>query len=309
MMRITRQLEDLKLDHGPIVMAVGSFDGVHKGHQLIIGRAVEKSRKSAGEAWVLTLDPHPLKVLKPDSAPPLITSTQHKLRLIEELGADGCVVMPFTRDLAAVEPEAFLRRLKDGVPALRELVVGSNWTFGHGGKGNVDLLNRKASELDLEATVVEPVQWKGSTISSTRIRQAVAKGHLHDAEEMMGRPFSILGTVVRGRKIGTQLGFPTANLDPHNEVRPPSGVYAVRVGIGHRVLGGAAFLAEPTEAKKSPSGFILEVHLLDFDRELYGEDIEVSFVKWVRDARRFPSRAQLREQIARDVRQVRELLR
>lgn len=307
-MRITRQLDDLKLEHGPIVMAVGSFDGVHKGHQVIIGRAVEKARAAAGESWVLTLDPHPLEVLKPDTAPPLITCTQHKLRLIEELGVDGCVVMSFTRELAAEEPGAFLARLKAGAPALRELVVGSNWTFGHRGRGNADLLKRQAPALGFEATVIEPVEWKASAISSTRIRQAVARGHLQEAEEMMGRPFSIFGTVVPGRKIGTRMGFPTANLDPHNEVRPPSGVYAVRVAIGSRTYGGAAFLAGTDEAKTGPSGFILEVHLLDFESDLYGEDIEVLFVKWMREARRFPSRLQLKEQIERDVRQVREVL-
>jgi riboflavin kinase / FMN adenylyltransferase len=306
--RITRQLEDLKLEHGPLVLAVGSFDGVHKGHQAIIGRAVEKARAAAGEAWTLTLDPHPLKVLKPDAAPPLITSTQHKLRLIEELGVDGCVVMPFTLELAGMEPEAFLERLKAGAPTIRELVVGSNWTFGHRGRGNVELLERQAPALGLEATVIEPIAWKGSAVSSTRIRQAVAKGHLHEAEEMMGRPFSILGTVVSGRKIGTLMGFPTANLDPHNEVRPPSGVYAVRVAVGSRLYGGAAFLAKADEAKTSPSGFILEVHLLDFERDLYGEDIEVLFVKWIRDVQHFPSRARLRDQIARDVEQVRGIL-
>lgn len=308
-MRITPQLDDLKLEHGPIVMAVGSFDGVHKGHQAIIGRAVEKARAVSGESWVLTLDPHPLKVLKPDSAPPLITSTQHKLRLIEELGVDGCVVMPFTPELAAQEPADFLRRLKAGAPALRELVVGSNWTFGHRGCGNVDLLRRQAPGLEVAATVIEPLEWNGAPISSTRIRQAVADGRLDEAREMMGRPFSILGTVVPGRKISALIGFPTANLDPHNEVRPPSGVYAVRASVGGRLHGGAAFVARTDHAKASPSGYILEVHLLDFDRELYGEDLEMFFVKWIREVRRFPSRLQLKEQIARDVEQAREALR
>jgi riboflavin kinase / FMN adenylyltransferase len=156
--------------------------------------------------------------------------------------------------------------------------------------------------------VVEPVEWKGSPISSTRIRQAVAEGRLDEAMEMMGRPFSILGTVVPGRKIGTLMGFPTANLDPHNEVRPPSGVYAVRAGVGGRLHGGAAFVARTGDAKASPSGFILEVHILDFERDLYGEDLEVFFVKWMREVRRFPSRLQLKAQIARDVEQVREAL-
>src|SRR5512139_1414574 len=139
-MRITQQLDDLSIEGRPIVLAVGSFDGVHRGHQMVIGRAVELSRQASGEAWVLTFDPHPLKILKPEAAPPLITSTLHKLRLIEALGVDGCVVMPFTREVAAEEPDDFMKRLKRTVPGLFQLVVGENWTFGHRGRGNVTLL-------------------------------------------------------------------------------------------------------------------------------------------------------------------------
>ena len=146
-MRITQQLDDLRLEGRPVVLAVGSFDGVHLGHQRVIGLAVEMARKAGGEAWVLTLDPHPLKVLKPEAAPPLITSTHHKVRLIEELGVDGCVVMPFTPEVAGEEPDRFLKRLKQTVPGLSGLVVGENWTFGHRGRGDVALLKKLAPGL------------------------------------------------------------------------------------------------------------------------------------------------------------------
>ena len=201
-MRITQQLDDLRLEGRPVVLAVGSFDGVHLGHQRVIGLAVEMARKAGGEAWVLTLDPHPLKVLKPEAAPPLITSTHHKVRLIEELGVDGCVVMPFTPEVAGEEPDRFLKRLKQTVPGLSGLVVGENWTFGHRGRGDVALLKKLAPGLGFEATIVEPVLWKGAVISSTRIRQAVAKGELEDARETLGRPFSSLGTVGGGKRLG-----------------------------------------------------------------------------------------------------------
>jgi riboflavin kinase / FMN adenylyltransferase len=303
-MRITRQLDDLRLERAPIVLAVGSFDGVHRGHQAVLSRAVASARTVRGEAWALTLDPHPLKVLKPESAPPLITSTEHKVRLIEALGLDGCVVMPFTADVAAEEPAAFLAGLKEGVPSLRELVVGDSWTFGRRAKGNVDLARELAPAHGFGVTLMDPVSWKGSPISSTRVRKAVAQGHLADAEQMMGRPFSILGTVVPGRHVGAQLGFPTANLDPHNEVRPPSGVYAVRAAVGNRWYGGAAFLAEAADAKSTPSGSVVEVHLIGFDGDVYGLDIEAVFVEWVREVRRFPTRMQLKEQIARDVEEI-----
>jgi len=308
-MRITRQLEDLKLDTRPVVLAVGYFDGVHRGHQVVIGAAAEKARSMRGEAWVLTLDPHPLKVLKPQAAPPLLTSTEHKLELMAPLGIDGCVVLPFTAELAAEEPEEFVARLHRAAPNLRELVVGQNWTFGHKGRGTADLLRKLAPGNQLQVTVVDPVMWKDKVISSTRIRQAVARGDLEDAERMLGRPFSILGTVVRGKHVGTQLGFPTANLDPHNEVRPPSGVYAVYARVQGRNWPGAAFVADVTDAKGTPSGFIVEVHILGFDSDVYGQDIEVSFVRHVRDVQHFSSREALRQQIARDVEAVGRMLR
>ena len=307
-MRITRQLEDLRLDTRPVVLAVGYFDGVHRGHQAVIGEAVSKAAAMRGEAWVLTLDPHPLKILKPQAAPPLITSTPHKIALMEPLGVDGCVVLPFTRELAAEEPEDFVARLHRAAPNLKELVVGQNWTFGHKGRGTADLLRKLAPDNDLQVSVVEPLLWKKDVISSTRIRRSVAKGDLEDAEQMLGRPFSVLGTVVRGRHIGTQLGFPTANLDPHNEVRPPSGVYAVYAKVHGRQWPGAAFIADITDAKGSPSGFIVEVHILGFDMDVYGEDIEVSFVRHVRDVQHFNGREALRQQIARDVQAVGDML-
>ena len=307
-MRITQQLDDLRLEGRPVVLAVGSFDGVHLGHQRVIGLAVEMARKAGGEAWVLTLDPHPLKILKPESAPPLITSTLHKVRLIEELGVDGCVVMPFTREVAAEEPDVFLKRLKQTVPGLCGLVVGENWTFGHRGRGDVALLKKLAPGLGFDASVVDPVLWKNAAISSTRVRQAVAKGELAEARETLGRPFSILGTVVSGKRVGRQLGFPTANLDPHNEVRPPGGVYAVQVLVGSRRFNGAAFLAEIKEAPSTPSGFVTEVHILDFDEDIYGADIEVLFIEWIRAARHFDSRGALKKQIGLDVQKARDIL-
>ena len=307
-MRITQQLDDLRLEGRPVVLAVGSFDGVHLGHQRVIGLAVEMARKAGGEAWVLTLDPHPLKVLKPEAAPPLITSTHHKVRLIEELGVDGCVVMPFTPEVAGEEPDRFLKRLKQTVPGLSGLVVGENWTFGHRGRGDVALLKKRAPGLGFEATIVEPVLWKGAVISSTRIRQAVAKGELEDARETLGRPFSILGTVVGGKRLGRQLGFPTANLDPHNEVRPPGGVYAVHVLVHERRFNGAAFLAEIREAQGTPSGFVTEVYIMDFDGDIYGTDIEVLFIERLRAAKHFDSRAALKKQIGLDVEKARDIL-
>ena len=307
-MRITRQLDDLRLERQPVVLAVGSFDGVHRGHQAVMSRAVSAAREMRGEAWALTLDPHPLKILKPEAAPPLITSTEHKIRLVEALGVDGCVIMPFTAAVAAEEPADFLGRLKAEAPSLCELVVGDNWTFGRHAKGDVALAQKLGPSIGFAVTVMDPVIWKGSPISSTRVRRAVAQGHLEEAEHMMGRPFSILGTVVSGKHVGTQLGYPTANLDPHNEVRPPSGIYAVRVDVGGRLYDGAAFLAETADAKSTPSGFVVEVHIMDFEADVYGRDLEMLFVRRIREVRPFPTRQALKAQIGRDVEEARRIL-
>lgn len=290
------------------MLAVGSFDGVHRGHQLVIELAVKLARQANGEAWTLTFDPHPLKILRPEAAHPLITSTLHKVRLIEELAVDGCVVMPFTREVAAEEPDHFLERLKQTVPGLAGVVVGKNWTFGHRGRGDVALLKKLAPPLGFEAFVVEPVFWRNAAISSTRVRQAVANGQLAEARAMLGRPFSILGTVVVGKRVGRQLGFPTANLDPHNEVRPPGGIYAVKVLVGNRRFNGAVFLAENQETPSAPAGFATEVHIIDFEEDLYGADIEVLFIEWIRAARRFETRGALKRQIELDVQQARDIL-
>ena len=307
-MRVTQQVDDLRLEGKPIVLAAGSFDGMHKGHQVVITEAVTKAEALGGEAWALTLDPHPLKVLKPAAAPPLITSTPHKLRLMENLGVSGCVVLPFTKDVANEPAEEFIARLKKSAPTLTEIVAGDNWTFGRKAEGNVKLLRKLASVHGFSVTVMDPLLWEGSPISSTRVREAVARGDLDDAAEMLGRPFSIFGTVIRGRQIGTQLGFPTANLDPHNEVRPPNGVYAVRVVVGSREFSGAAFLAGPSFAQASPSGFVVEVHLLDFDMDIYHREIEVFFLRWIRAPQRFDSRHKLKAQIAADVAQIRQIV-
>jgi riboflavin kinase/FMN adenylyltransferase len=302
-MRTLRSIKALASIKAPLVFAAGVFDGVHKGHQAVIARARECAAKAKGETWILTFDPHPMRVLKPDAAPALLTSTPHKLELLSHCHADGCVLLPFTQEFAQVEPEAFIDQLRAAAPSLRELVVGENWTFGHRGRGDTRLLRELAAKRSLTATIVPGVTWSGDVISSTRVREAVTEGRLDEAAAMLGRPFSILGTVVHGKKLGRKLGFPTANLDPHNEVRPPAGIYAVRALIdGHR-LPAAAYVGSGPD-----TGDIVEVHLLDHDADLYGRDIEVFFHQKIRDDRRFAKQEELKRQIARDLDQARELL-
>ncbi|HOW97692.1 MAG TPA: riboflavin kinase [Kiritimatiellia bacterium] len=268
--------------------------------------ALDQAAAMGGTAWVLTFDPHPMKILRPREAPLSLTSTPHKIRLLHELGIEGCLVLAFTPELAALDPGPFLARLTGAWPGARQLVVGSNWTFGHRGRGNADLLRKWVAAQGLQATIVEPVLWDGLAISSTRIRRAVQEGRLDDAAVMLGRPYSLLGTVMAGRRVGTRLGFPTANLDPHNEALPPPGVYAVRAEMKDGAWTGAAFLdSKPHEGL--PAGVnLVEVHLLDFSGgELYGRDMEIRFGRRLREVRRFDSLESLRVQIALDVEQVR----
>lgn len=306
-MKVAHDLDALRDETRPLFLAIGFFDGVHVGHQRILEVAVEMARSASGEAWALTFEPHPAKVLSPAKAPLLLTSYEHKLRLIEKTGVTGCVVLRFTSEFAQLSPHDYLDTLQT-VPRLRGIVVGANWRFGHNRAGDAGLLRREADRRGWTAVVVEPLLYAGRPISSTRIRNDVAAGRLDEAMRMLGRRFSIWGTVVPGKKVGRQLGYPTINLDPHNEVRPPSGIYAVWAHVEHERFGGAAFLADIPHAMEGPSGFLLEVHLLDFNREVYGQNVEVEFVQWIRESQQFASLAALKEQIGRDIEAVRGIL-
>lgn len=308
-MKIIRDLSALKKEQGPIIFAAGFFDGLHRGHQKIIQDTIDKAGKLGGKAWVLTFDTHPMKILKPMSAPLLLTSNDHKLSLLARLDLDSCLLIPFTRQLADLEPRTFIRKLRSSVPALAEIIVGRNWRFGHKGKGDIVLLSGLAKELDFKVTILRPVLRKGEIVSSTRIRSEIFRGHLEEAAVMLGRPFSILGTVKRGRTIGRKLGFPTANLDSHNEMLPPLGVYAVHAILRNEVFNGVFNLGtRPTFKKKTENTLSLELHLLDLDDELYGENIEVFFVRKLRNERCFLTKKDLKRQIVNDIKNTRKLL-
>ncbi len=303
------QLEDLRREPGPLVMAAGFFDGVHLGHLKVIRETRARAAAAGGRAWALTFDPHPLKVLNPEAAPRLLTANRHKLRLLARTGLDGCLLLPFDRELAALEPEDFLQCMRAGVPGLREIIVGRNWRFGRHGRGTPALGARLGAALGLTLDVVRPVMWKGETISSTRIRAEVLAGNLDEAAAMLGRPVSILGTVVKGRSIGRQLGFPTANLDPHNEVLPPHGVYAVHAAWDGAILDGVLNFGLRPTLREAGAIATLELHLFDFTGDLYGQDLEVFFCAFLREEERFPSLAAMQTAIGRDIAAARAALR
>jgi riboflavin kinase/FMN adenylyltransferase len=304
-MKILRHLSLLKKERRPIVLAIGFFDGVHGGHKKVIRHTISRARVRHGKAWALTFDPHPLKVLSPTGAPPLLTSTQHKLELLSRLRLDGCVVMPFTHRLAGLPPKDFVELLTACTPPLAEIVVGRNWRFGRHGHGTPALLSRLCRDRQIVVHVVPPVKKAGGPISSTRIRKEIMRGNLRKTEALMGRPFSVLGTVIHGRGVGRRIGFPTANLDPHGEALPPFGVYAVRARLGRQWMKGVLSIGVrptfPHRGKAKPS---FELHLPGLHRQLYGTDIEVLFVSKIRDERRFPTIDALKRQIAQDILQA-----
>ena len=293
----------------PVALAAGFFDGIHKGHRKVISRTISAAKNVGGEAWLLTFDTHPLRVLDPESAPLLLTSNEHKLNLLQRLNLDGCMLIPFSRDLADMEPRCFVDELRAAVPSLKEILVGKNWRFGRHGKGNASELRRLGVEAGIRVTAVSPVTRKGGPISSTRIRAEIMAGHLDEAAAMLGRLFSVLGTVVEGRTVGRQLGYPTANLDSHNEVLPPCGVYAVHAMVDNRIMDGVLNRGfSPTFGRTRHDKPGIELHLLDRDIDLYGQDIEVFFVRKLRNEKTFSSREELRTQIALDTESTRCLL-
>jgi riboflavin kinase/FMN adenylyltransferase len=303
-----RAIPDLATLPGPIYLAIGVFDGVHLGHRSVLLRALADSHAGGGAAAAVTFDPHPVKILRPAAAPRLLTATAHKLRLIRALGIESVLVIPFTPAFAATPPEDFVLQLHAACRPLREICVGHEWSFGRGRAGNLEMLRRMGDSLGFDEIGVPAVRIGGEIVSSTAIRAAVEAGDLTRASLLLGRHYSILGTVVRGDQLGRSLGFPTANLSAHNEQFPPNGVYAVTALWRDRPLKGVVNLGVRPTVDSATGERVLELHLLDFNEDIYGEDIEVTFLQCLRPEQKFPSLEALKAQIAQDVAEARRVL-
>jgi riboflavin kinase/FMN adenylyltransferase len=308
-MKILQQPEELSGAARPVVLAIGFFDGVHRGHVEVIRAARRLAEEAGGEAWVLTFDPHPARVLRPSLAPRLITTTERRLGLIAEMGVAGTVVMPFTAELARCEPDAFLARLAAACPRLAGLTTGASFTFGRGARGNPEALACFGAGRGIRTVVVPPVLRGGAPVSSSRVRQAVADGRMEEAAGLLGRWFDVAGRVVAGRRVGRELGFPTANVDTPNELMPAPGVYAVRARRNGAWEDAAAYYGRrPTFA--ADAHHLLEVYLLDQapDVDLYGCTLATAFLKHLRPDGRFESMDALRDRIGRDIADARAVL-
>lgn len=302
-------IESLSEVPGPVHLAIGVFDGVHLGHQAVIRQAVRSAAVDKGTAVVVTFDPHPVKVLRPESAPRLLTSTSHKIAILTSFGIEEILLVKFDREFAATPPGVFVERLASACRPLRTISVGQQWAFGKGRAGNLELLAQYGAKLNFEVLGVPDVEVNQTPVSSTNIRAAVQEGRLDDAAAFLGRPFSILGTVEHGQHLGQQLGFPTANLSAHNEQFPPNGVYAVRARLDHKLYGGVVNIGTRPTIDASATNRVLELHLFDFHRDIYGTDVEVEFAGRLRAEQRFAGLEELRQQITRDVEQARAILK
>ena len=303
--RVLRSISELADIAGPVVIAAGVFDGFHLGHRAVIDRTIAGARAAGGTPVVATFDPHPAAVLRPGSAPPLLTSTRHKIRLLADAGIAHVLVLGFDAAFAAQPPEIFIQALADACRPLREICVGEDWAFGKDRAGNLSLLTVLGKKLGFTATGHLPVIVDGKAVSSTAIRAAVESGALAEAARLLGREFSVLGTVIEGRRLGRTLGFPTANVRPESEQLPPNGVYAVRVLIDGKSHAGIANVGVRPTVSNEGVQRLVEVHLFDFSGDLYDCDIEVFFGRFVRPEQKFPDLDALRAQIASDVASVR----
>jgi riboflavin kinase/FMN adenylyltransferase len=305
-MEVYRHISDIPQTGRPLLLAMGCFDGVHIGHQSVISTAVEQAKERGGEAWVFTFSPHPAKLFCPDNAPPLISAEPCRLRQIEALGVEGVIETPFTREFAALSPETFLESLCSDAPNLSGVVCGEDWSFGYKAAGNIQTLAAFGEKHNFTATPVKPVMDGDRKISSTTIRKAVAEGNIPRAEELLGRPFSLFGTVIPGKKIGRKLGYPTANIDPLNELIPGNGVYSARTRFKGALIDSAVFIG--SRETFGCDQHVIEVHLLDFEEDLYEKDLEVCLVEKIRDVGPFPSTEALIQQIEIDIAQIQERL-
>jgi riboflavin kinase/FMN adenylyltransferase len=298
-MRIVRTLESFPPDARPSVVALGVFDGVHLGHRAILETAVERAKATGGTAVACTFDPHPAEVLQPDRAPLPITTLDERLALIAETGITVPVVVPFTAQLAAMEPEAFVKEVLVERLGAREIVVGFNHRFGRGARGDTALLGELGERLGFHVAVVPPTDVDGTPVSSSAIRAALQRGDLDQAARLLGRPYFVGGQVVAGAGRGRTLGFPTANIAADRPLLIPAGVYACRLAVGDAVYGAVLNAGiRPTFGEKV---FTLEAHVLDFSGDLYNRRVRLDFVRRLREERKFSGIDALKAQIEADV--------
>ncbi len=299
--QVYRRLEDVPAGLGPSYVSVGNFDGVHRAHASVLKEIVQRAREQRGKAVAVTFEPHPTRILRPDTGLKLITPTAEKLSLLNECGLDAVLVLPFTRDLSVMSPEQFAQEILKARLNAREVHEGYNFRFGHKAAGDVKILSELGDKLGFSVKAYPEMRLRGEPVSSSHIRRLIAAGRVNRARHLLGRPFALRATPGRGRGYGSKYTVPTINLASYEELVPGDGVYITRVRVGKE-----SFEAVTNVGKRPTFGdeiFAVESHLLNFHPlELFPEtDVEVTFLKRLRDERKFESTVALKEQIGRDV--------
>ena len=308
-MQVFRELEEVPLQLGPTVVSVGNFDGVHVAHQAVVQHMAERAHAIGGKAVVVTFEPHPLRILRPDVAPKLLTPLEVKLQLLEKTGVDAVLVLPFSRDLSLMSAHDFARQVLVDALHAREVHEGYNFHFGHKAQGNVETLAAFGREMGFDVHTYSELMLRGHHVSSTELRALVAAGRVERARALLGRPFSILSSPGRGRGYGTRYTVPTVNLARYDELVPANGVYITWVRINGECFDAVTNVGvRPTFG---PDSFAIESHLLNFHEiELLAQtEVELIFLKRLREEIKFDSVEALREQIGRDVARAQRFFR
>lgn len=306
-MQIIKDFDSIGTKFKDIVLTIGNFDGLHLGHQKILQKVIERARSKNGTSAVLTFEPHPAKVLHPYKELRIITPFKEKARLIDALGIDILLCLTFDKKLADMEAEDFIRDVIVERIGATEVIVGHNYRFGRKRKGTIELLQRRGKRYGFRTVVIRNKILSGTIVSSSRIRDLISHGKVHEALHLLGRPYMIEGRVIKGKGRGARLlNIPTANLETAYELIPAKGVYVVKVSVDDSVYGGVMNIGEnPTFCNGSLS---LEVHILDFSGDLLGSMIKVNFLKRLRGEKRFPDIETLRKAILNDINSARKIL-
>ncbi len=306
-MKIFKGIEEITPEYRSSVITIGNFDGIHLAHQEILRRVVREARERKTHSVVITFDPHPQRVLHPERRPfYLLTTLEEKMRLIEALGIDAVLLITFTREFSAVTAEAFVREILWNGLRARKVFIGHDYAFGNRKQGNEDFLRSMGGMLGFEVESINTFMVGGHVVSSTNIRMAILEGDVRKAALLLGRPYSLEGTVIRGYQRGREIGVPTANIEPGKELLPANGVYAVVVDLeGERLDGVLNVGFNPTFSNDRLS---VEVHLMNFEGELYGRSLTVSFIERIRSEMRFESPQKLVEQILADKAKAEQIL-
>ena len=309
-MILFRHLEDVPADFGPTIATVGNFDGVHRAHQAVLSEVVQRARQSGAKSLAVTFYPHPMRILRPDAAPRLLTPMPVKIRLLQQTGLDALLVLPFTRDLSLMPPRDFAEQILAVKLRAREVHEGFNFHFGHRAQGNVERLAELGREFGFEVKVYPALRIRGEVVSSSRVRELLAAGNVSRARHLLGRVFSVVSNPGRGRGYGHKYTVPTINLSQYEEMVPAHGVYITRMQITRRSGEGECFDSVTNVGNRPTFGeesFAIETHILNFHPiELTAQtQVELLFLDRLREERKFPSVEELREQIARDVHRAR----